>query len=270
MEIIGEKINGTRKLVKQAIIKRDSIFIQDLALKQAKAGAAWLDINAGTHPDQEPDDLVWLVKTVQSVVDIPLCLDTTNPNALEKAIKVTNKTPMINSINGENARLENLIPIVVENKCQVIALAMDEKGIPSTSKERVSVINKIIKATNTAGIPDENIYIDPLVMTISTNIQTGIIFFDTLKSIKLEFPKVHFVAGISNISFGLPVRSHVNRFFLALAMEAGLDTAILDPLDQELKAAILITEMLLGKDNYCLNFTKAFREGVFNKVSNSK
>jgi cobalamin-dependent methionine synthase I len=178
---------------------------------------------------------------------------------------------MINSINGENSRLEKLIPIIAENKCQVIALAMDEKGIPSTANERVAVIQRVIEEANTAGITDENIYVDPLVMTISTNIQNGLIFFDTLKTIRSEFPKIHFVAGISNISFGLPVRSHVNRFFLAFAMEAGLDTAILDPLDQELKAAILITEMLLGKDNYCLNFTKAFREGVFNKVSkNSK
>lgn len=264
MKIIGEKINGTRQSVKQAIASRNSVFIKDLALKQIKAGVTWLDINAGTHPDQEPDDLIWLIETVQSVVDTPLCLDSTNPIALAKAIKVINTTPMINSISGEKARLEGILPLVAENKCQVIALAMDDISVPATSKERVEIIHKVINATRKEGIPDENIYVDPLVMTIGTNIQSGIIFFDTLKAIGIEFPKVHFTAGLSNISFGMPARSYINRIFLILAMEAGLDTAILDPLDQELKATILTTEMILGRDNYCLNFTKAYREGIFN------
>lgn len=266
MKIIGEKINGTRKSVKQAITERNSAFIKELALNQVKAGAAWLDINAGTHPDKEPEDLVWLVETVQSVVDTPLCLDSTNPEAIAKGINAAKSIPMINSISGEKKRLKGILPLAAENKCSIIALAMDDKSIPVTSKERVEIIHKVIIETNSCGIPLENIYVDPLVMTIGSNILSGIIFFDTLKAIHEEFPEVHFTAGLSNISFGMPARSYINRVFLILALNAGLDTAILDPLDQELKTAILTAEMLLGRDNYCLNFTKAYREGIFNKI----
>src|SRR5512141_3237587 len=127
MQIIGEKINGTRKRVAQAIAERDAGLIRDLACQQAEAGSTWLDVNAGTHPKQEPDDLVWLIENVQAVVDTPLCLDSANPQALAVAIKAVNKTPMINSISGESQRLEGILPLVAEHGCRVIALAMDDK-----------------------------------------------------------------------------------------------------------------------------------------------
>ncbi|MBN1220329.1 MAG: dihydropteroate synthase [Anaerolineae bacterium] len=265
MEIIGEKINGTRKRVAQAIAEKDVEFIQDLARRQAEAGSAWLDVNAGTHPQQEPDDLVWLIETVQAVVDTPLCLDSANPQALAIAIKAVNKTPMINSISGEPQRLEGILPLVAEHDCRVIALAMDEKKISADSEARVAVVHKVMAATRAAGIPDEHIYVDPLAMTLSTNIQSGLIFFDTLRAVHAAYPEVHFTVGLSNISFGLPARSYLNRAFLTLALQAGLDSAILDPLDQELQAALLAAELLLGRDRHCLNYTRAYRAGVFNK-----
>ncbi|HLA29207.1 MAG TPA: dihydropteroate synthase [Syntrophales bacterium] len=261
MEIIGEKINGTRKRVAQAIAERDAEFIKDLALKQVEARSAWLDVNAGTHPSQEPDDLVWLIENVQAVVDTPLCLDSVNPKALAAAIKAVNKTPMINSISGEPNRLEGILPLVAEHGCRVIALAMDDKNIPNTSEARTAVIHKVIEATRAAGIPDQHIYVDPLAMAISTNTQSGQIFFDTIRSIHSAHPDVHFTAGLSNISFGLPARSFINRAFLTLAIAAGLDSAILDPLDQELKAALLAAELVLGRDRHCLNYTRAYRAG---------
>jgi len=265
MEIIGEKINGTRKRVAQAIAERDAAFIQNLARQEAEAGSAWLDVNAGTHPKQEPDDLVWLIETIQAVVDTPLCLDSANPQALAVAINAVRRTPMINSISGEPQRLEGILPLAAEHGCRVIALAMDEKKIPETSAARVAVVHKMIAATCAAGIPDEHIYVDPLVMTISTNIQSGVIFFDTLRAVHTAYPEVHFIAGLSNISFGLPARSFINRAFLTLAIAAGLDSAILDPLDQELKAALLAAELVLGRDRYCLNYTRAYRAGVFHQ-----
>jgi cobalamin-dependent methionine synthase I len=265
MEIIGEKINGTRKRVAQAIAERDVAFIQELARQQTEAGSAWLDVNAGTHPQQEADDLIWLIDTVQAVVDTPLCLDSANPQALAVAIKAVNKTPMINSISGEPQRLEGILPLVAEHGCRVIALAMDEKKIPATSEARVVIIDKVMAATRAAGVPDEHIYVDPLAMTLSTNIQSGQIFFDTLRVVHAVYPEVRFTAGLSNISFGLPVRSYINRAFLTLALQAGLDSAILDPLDQELKAALLAAELVLGRDRHCLNYTRAYRAGVFNK-----
>jgi len=266
MEIIGEKINGTRKRVAQAIAERDKPFIQNLARRQAEAGSAWLDVNAGTHPKQEPEDLVWLIETIQAVVNTPLCLDSANPQALAVAINAVHETPMINSISGEPKRLEDILPLVAEHGCRVIALAMDGKKIPETSAERLAVIQKVMDSTRAAGIPDEHIYVDPLVMTLSTNVQSGMIFFDTLRAVHTAYPEVHFTAGLSNISFGLPARSFINRAFLTLALAAGLDSAIFDPLDQELKAAILAAEMVLGRDRHCLNYTRAYKVRAFHQT----
>jgi cobalamin-dependent methionine synthase I len=267
MKIIGEKINGTRKRVAQAIAERDAEFIKDLAQKQAAAGTTWLDVNAGTHPDQEPEDLIWLIENIQSVVETPLSLDSANPKALQIAIKAVKQTPMINSISGEPERLTDILPIVAEHGCPVIALAMDEKKIPETAEKRFEVIQKIMAETRAHNIPDSNLYIDPLAMTISTNIQSAMIAFEVMRQVRQNYPETHLTIGLSNISFGLPGRSFVNRYFLALAMQAGLDTAILDPLDREIRAAILTTELILGHDKHCLNYIRASRKGLFDKLA---
>jgi len=263
MQIIGEKINGTRKRVARAIAERDTDFIKDLAQKQAEAGSTWLDVNAGTHPKTEPDDMVWLIETIQPEVDIPLCLDSANPEALEAGIQAVDKTPMINSISGEAEGLEKVLPIAAEHSCEVIALAMDDMKIPETYEKRLEVIDLVMVATRAAGVPDEKIYVDPLAMTIATANQSAIMACETIRTVKEKYPEVHFTMGLSNISFGLPARKQINRAFLTLAMQAGLDSAILDPLDRELQAAILTTELLLGKDNHCLNYVRASRKGIF-------
>jgi cobalamin-dependent methionine synthase I len=263
MKIIGEKINGTRKRVAQAIAERDGDFIKDLALRQAEAGSTWLDVNAGTHPDQEPNDLIWLIDTIQPEVDIPLSLDSANPKALEAAIQAVKKTPMINSISGEPERLEKILPMVADHGCEVIALAMDDKKIPETYEKRLTVIDVVMKATRSAGVPDDKVYVDPLAMTIATANQSAVIACETISTVKAKYPDVHFTMGLSNISFGLPARKQINRTFLTLAMQAGLDSAILDPLDRELQAAILTTALLLGQDEHCLNYVRASRKGIF-------
>jgi 5-methyltetrahydrofolate--homocysteine methyltransferase len=265
MKIIGEKINGTRKRVAQAIAERDAGYIKDLAGKQTEAGSTWLDVNAGTHPDREPDDLIWLIETVQSVVDVPLSLDSANPKALKIAIQAVNKPPMINSISGEPERLTGILPLVAEHGCPVIALAMDDKKIAETSGKRFEIITRIIKETRALGIPDSNLYIDPLAMTISTNTGSALVAFETMRCVREQYPEAHLTIGLSNISFGLPGRSFVNRYFLSLAMQMGLDSAILDPLDHEIQAAILTTELILGRDKHCLNFIRASRKGLFEK-----
>jgi len=263
MKIIGEKINGTRKRVAQAIAERDADFIRDLAQKQVEAGSTWLDVNAGTHPDKEPDDLIWLIENIQSVVDIPLSLDSASPKALEIAIQAVDKTPLINSISGEPDRLEKILPLVAEHGCEVIALAMDEKKIPETFERRMEVIEKVLEHTHAAGVADDKVYVDPLAMTIATLNQSAVIACDTIRAVHARYPEVHFTMGLSNISFGLPARKQINRGLLILAMQAGLDSAILDPLDKELRAAIVTTELLLGRDNYCMNYLKASRAGLF-------
>jgi cobalamin-dependent methionine synthase I len=263
MKIIGEKINGTRKRVARAIAERDVDYIKRLATRQADAGSTWLDVNAGTHPDQEPEDLIWLIEAIQSVVDTPLCLDSANPAALKVAIQAVKKTPMINSISGEPERLDGILPLVAEHGCEVIALAMDDKKIPETFEKRLEVIDIVMAATNAAGVPDDKVYVDPLAMTIATANQSAVIACETIRTVKKKYPKVHFTMGLSNISFGLPARKQINRGFLALAMQAGLDSAILDPLDKELQATILTTELLLGQDRHCLNYIRASRKGIF-------
>ena len=269
MKIIGEKINGTRKRVAQAIAERDRDYIADLARRQAEAGATWLDVNAGTHPSQEADDLLWLIEVVQSVTDLPLSLDSANPNALRIAIEKVQKKPLINSISGEPERLKGILPIVAEHGCDVIALAMDAKKIPETSEKRIGVIHQIMAETRRVGIADEQVLIDPLALTISTNTQSGLISLETLRIAHQEYPNAHLTIGLSNISFGLPARSQINRVFLVMAMTAGLDCAILDPLDRELQAAIFTAELLLGKDAHCLNFIRAARKGIFEPTSGS-
>jgi len=265
MKIIGEKINGTRQQVAEAIAGRDVNFIQELARKQEDAGSDWLDVNAGTRRSEEVEDLIWLVETVQSVVDIPLCLDSPNSDALSAAIQVVEQTPMINSISGEPLRLEGILPLVAENQCPVIALAMDDNGIPETCAGRMDVVHKLMKASRSSGVPDDDMYIDPLVMTLATDTQSAQITLETMRIIREEYPDVHMSMGLSNISFGLPARANINRVFLILAMAAGLDSAIVDPMDRELQAALVITQTILGQDRHCLNYTRAYRAGLLNR-----
>lgn len=264
MRIIAEKINGTRKRVAQAIKDRDADFIQNLAREQAEAGATWLDANAGTAPQREPEDLIWLVDNIQAVVDTPISLDSANPKALEAAIKVVKKKPMINSISLEPGRLD-VFPIVAEHKCPAVALAMDEKGIPKTKEERLDTIGRILKKTRSMDIPDGDLYFDPLAMTIGTGQENALLFFDCVREIRSKYPEVHITCGLSNISFGMPARTYINRVFLTLSMQAGLDCAICNPNSHDIQTTILATELLMAQDKHCLNYTRAFRKGVFNK-----
>jgi 5-methyltetrahydrofolate--homocysteine methyltransferase len=261
-QIIAEKLNGTRKAVQAAVVGRDAAFVEDLARRQAEAGATWIDVNAGTSPDREADDLLWLVETVQAVVELPLSLDTANPRALRAALGAVSRTPLINSISGERARLEGVLPQAAEAGSPVVALALDDSGIPATAEARMEIVRRLVDATRGAGIPDERVYVDPLVMTISTNVQSANTAVAIMRAVKAEFPAVHMTSGLSNVSFGLPARSLVNRTYLTLAVEAGLDSAILDPLDRELRASLLATELLLGKDRHCLAYTRAVRAGL--------
>ena len=262
MKIIGEKINGTRKQVAKAIAERDAAFIQNLAKKQVEGGAHWLDVNAGTHPDREVDDMLWLIDLIQGVTDAPLCLDSANPKALTAAMSAVKKTPMINSISGEPDRLNDVLPIVAQHGCEVIALCMDDKGIPADVEGRLAVARRLFEATRSANLPDEKVYVDALVMTIATNTDAGRLTLDTIRAVRAGYPNAHISLGLSNISFGLPVRSLINRTFLTLAIAAGMDTAIIDPNDRELKAALFATDLLLGYDKHCLRYTRAYRQGL--------
>lgn len=265
MKIIAEKINGSRRRVARAIAERDAGFIRDLAARQAEAGADWLDVNAGTNASREPDDLAWIIETIQHSVDVPLCLDSANPQALSAAMRLVERTPMINSITAQSQRLKEILPVVVERGCPVIALAMDDTGISESSERRLTAARKVMTALRGSGVPDSHVYLDPLAMTLATNTVNARVTLDAMRAMAGEFPEVHMTLGLSNISYGLPARSYINRTFLVLALEAGLECAILDPLDRQLRAMLLSAELVLGRDRHCLNFTRAYRDGMFDE-----
>jgi len=261
MQIIGEKINGIGKRVNKAIIEKDADYIRDLATHQVECGAHILDVNAGTRADREPEDLIWLVKTVQAVTDVQICLDSPNPEALSAAMGLTDKPPIINSISAESDKIKGILPLISENDCFVIALAMDDNGIPKGVEERMKVVCRLFDEFQSAGISDERVYVDPLVMTIATDSESCNIALDTVRAVRNDFPETHLTAGVSNISFGLPARSYINQAFLTLAIAAGMDSAIIDPTDRNLVTTILAAEVVTGKDHYCMNYTRAYRAG---------
>jgi 5-methyltetrahydrofolate--homocysteine methyltransferase len=265
MIIIGEKINGTLKKTAAAIGARDREYIIELAQKQVAAGAEYIDVNAGTGSGDEAEDMVWLVETVQGVIDVALCLDSANPAALKAGMDAVDQTPMVNSISGEASRLDEILPLVAEKGSPVIALLLDDNGIPSDLEGRLNIGRTLLQRTREAGIPDEKIYIDPLAMTVSTDTNGALMALEVMRIIRSENPKVKFCIGLSNISYGLPCRSLINRAFLAQLLAAGLDAAIINPMDQGLINMLYATELILGRDRYCQNFTRAFRSGIVKK-----
>lgn len=261
MQIIGEKINGTRKSVALAITEKNKELIVSLAQSQVESGALFLDVNAGSTPDRESEDLVWLVHTVQNAVNAKLCLDSSRPEPLRAALKAVNQTPMINSISGETKRLNEILPLAVEYGCELIALALDEGGIPKTADNRLDVIRRMVAQTRAQGLPDEKLYIDPLILSIATDIEAGNTTLEVIRRIREEFPRVHITMGLSNLSFGLPKRALINRTFFTLALASGLDSAIMDPTEPAMRETLLATQLVLGQDRFCRNYTKSCRSG---------
>jgi 5-methyltetrahydrofolate--homocysteine methyltransferase len=261
MLIIAEKINGTRKLVNKAVLERDVNFIQKLALSQVEAGADYLDINAGTPTEREPDDVIWLVNVVQETVDKPLCLDSPNSVALLAGLSVAKQPPMINSISGEPQRLANVLPVVAQHGLKVLALAMDSNVIQTTCEGRMVIIRRVFEETRKAGVPDENMYVDPLAMSVATATDACKVTLETMRAILTEYPKAHLTAGLSNVSFGLPARTLINRAFLTLAVAAGLDSAIIDSTDRGLMETLYATNAVLGLDRFCAKYNRAYRAG---------
>ena len=263
MIIIGEKINSTRKAVFPAISNRDSEAIISLAKKQFEAGASYLDINAGMFYDDEAELLEWLAVTVQSAVDAPLSFDSPNPAALKKALQANrNGKPIINSITGEKERYDNIIPLVKEFDTRVVALCMDDSGMPDTVEDRVKIADRLIEKLTGDGVSPCDIFIDPMVRPIGTDSRFGVVAIETIRQVKLTHPDVYVTCGLSNISFGIPARMIMNQVFLIAAMAAGMDSAILDPLDKKLMTFLYAGNALMGRDDYCMEYLRKFREGV--------
>lgn len=260
MFLIGELINCTRKKIRTAVENKDANFIKETALKQARAGASVLDVNGGIA-GREVECLTWLVSIVQEVTDLPLCLDSSDSEALRAALRVTKQPPMINSITDEPARYNALLPVVKEHKLKVIALSMSEAGTPLTVEDKVSTASRLLDRLTAEGIPLDDIFVDPCVLPVSTGPDCGRATVDAVGEIMKRYAGVHTSVGLSNVSFGLPARKLLNEVFLVLLMAHGLDAAIVDPCDQQLMRNIAAAEALLGRDEFCVNYLRAFRDG---------
>ena len=262
MLIVGEKINSTRKSISRAVEERDADIIRKEAVKQVQAGAHTLDVNCGTLPaDMEPKMLAWLVETVQSVVDLPLCLDSPNPEALKAGLAVHRGKPIINSISGERARYDEVLPLIKRYNASVVALVMDDEGIPQSKDQALDVGVNLIDNLLRDGVPVEEIYVDPLVRSVATNQDTIVETLALMNAISAKFPSLHFISGLSNVSFGLPERRHINRAFVVLSIANGLDAVIIDPLDETMLALIYAAEILINRDRFCRKYIEAYRQG---------
>ncbi|OGP53627.1 MAG: methyltetrahydrofolate--corrinoid methyltransferase [Deltaproteobacteria bacterium RBG_13_52_11] len=261
MIIIGELINSTRKAIADAIKAGDRATIQKIAKDQAEAGAHYIDVNAGSFQDREIEYLTWLVEAVQEVVELPCCLDSPKPAAIEAALKVHKGIPMVNSISLEKERREKLLPVVIGKDLKVVALCMSDSGMPRTAEDRIRIADELIHLLLDHQVKLENIYVDPLVQPVATDQTFGREFLKSVEQIMSRFPAIHTICGLSNVSFGLPLRKFLNRTFMAMAIAKGLDTAILDPLDKPMMACVLAAEALAGRDKYCMNFIKSYRGG---------
>jgi 5-methyltetrahydrofolate--homocysteine methyltransferase len=263
MLIIGERINSSRKSIAEAISSRNASFIENEAKVQAAAGADYLDVNAGTFVGEEAKHLQWVIETVQEAVDLPLCIDSPDPSVIKAMIPLTQKTPMINSITLEPFCLEEILPLVTKNKTKVIALCQSGDFIADTAEAKVKMAGQLVEKVKAVGIPLDNLYIDPLVYPLATNDQSALATLDAIDKIMKEFPGVHTICGLTNVSYGLPNRKLVNRTFLVMAIARGLDSVILDPTDKQLFGALNSSLMVAGKDEFCIQYITAFREGRF-------
>jgi len=264
MLIIGELINCTRKKVGEAAQKREAEFFRDLARKQASAGAQMLDVN-GDLPDQEAELLSWLVALLQEVVDIPLCLDSADPKALIKALPLCKQRPMINSISDEPAHWA-MLPVLKEHRPKVIALCTSQSQLPTGVADRVDTAGRLIDRLTAEGFALNDIYVDPCVLPVAAEPHSEKLLA-AVSQIVAAYPGVHISAGVSNVSFGLPLRKLLNESFLLMLMAHGLDAAIVDPCDQQLMMNVLAAEALLGRDQCCRSYLRAYREGKLAQVA---
>ncbi len=263
MLIVGELINASRKSIRIAIENQNESFIRDVAIQQVESGADYIDVNAGVFVGKEAEYLKWIVEIVQGTVNKPCCIDSPDPKVIEKALSVHKGTAFINSISLEKERWDPLIPIVAGTDLKIVALCMSDEGMPVTFEDRISIADKLINKLIQNNIPIENIYIDPLVQPVSTDSRYGIEFLKAVEKIKTTFEGVHTICGLSNISFGLPERQFLNQVFIVLAIANRLDGVIMNPLDKKMMGNIIAAEALMGQDDFCMNYLKAFRAGQF-------
>lgn len=262
MLVVGERINSTRQSIHDAIARRDADFIIKEASRQIAAGAEFVDINCAVTSGDELEDIDWAISVVQGgIPDVNISIDSPNHLAIDRAIRSykANGRLMINSITAEGSRIDSILPLALRSKAKLIALTMNDKGMPDTAEDRVSIARQILGRVGGYGFDPKDIYFDPLIRPISTEPAQAKEFLKAIPMIKDLGANT--ICGLSNVSFGIPDRKLVNAVFLAMAAHAGLDAAILDPTEKLMNSSLKASLAIMGQDDYCGEYIKAFREG---------
>lgn len=260
--IIGERINPTgRKILAAELAEGNLERVGSDALAQVEAGATLLDVNAGIPMVDEPALLAEMVELVQSLTDVPLSIDSSVAEALASGLNSYKGKALVNSVTGETARMEAVLPLVKKHGAAVIGLAMDDDGIPETAEKRLQVARSILERAQDHGISAADVVIDPLILPAAATPGSGKVALDTIRLVRSELG-VNMVCGASNVSFGLPDRPRVNAAFLAMTVGAGITSVIANPLDRESAAGILAGDLLMGNDENCMNWLTAHRKAT--------
>ena len=262
MLIIGERINASRKPIRAALESLDADFIRSEVRAQAEAGAHYIDLNGGTFPGREAELLCWLVDTAQQETQLPLCLDSSDPEALAAALpRIRGPQPMLNSISLEAERFETLMPLVREHPVKLIALAQDEGPPPVTAAGKLETASRLVEKLVDSGMELDDIYVDPLVFPVGLDSSSALAAVTAMREVMARFPGVHTICGLTNVSYGLPERRLLNRTFLVGAIANGMDAVVIDPTDAQLMSALFSAEAVFGQDDYCLKFLDAVQAG---------
>lgn len=267
MIIIGEKINGAIPAVKEAIAARDADAIIARALAQTEAGADFIDCAPSTATELEYDAMCWLIDVIQGCTDKPLCIDSPDPELLARIIKEgrVNKPGLVNSVSEEGNKCGIIFPLIAGTDWQVVGLTCDNLGIPEDPIKKVEIAKSIIGKAREAGVAVEHLHIDPCVMALATMPSAFEDFAWCIRKIHEYAPEVKVTGAISNISFAMPARKHVNMNCLAYAMDAGLDSAIMDPCSQDMMGTVYACEALRMKDKGGRKYNRAYRKGLFGR-----
>ena len=258
MIIIGEKLNGSIPSVAKAIAERDADLIRERARMQAEAGATFLDVCASVEEAVEVETLKWMIDLVQEVTDTPICVDSPSARSCVAAIPFCKRPGLINSVSLEGDKIDTIFPVIADTDWECVALLCDNDGIPDSVERRMKIFFGIMEKAKQYGIAPSRLHIDPLVVTLGTDQTALTVFADCCRRIKYEYPEIHITSGLSNISFGLPVRKNINQAFMVLAMNAGMDSAIVDPTNKNMIGMIYATNALLERDEYCLQYIDKF------------
>jgi 5-methyltetrahydrofolate--homocysteine methyltransferase len=266
MIIIGEKINGSIPSVGRAIAARDEDWIRHLARIQTEAGADYLDVCASVEESLEVETLKWLIDLVQEVPDVPICIDSPSPRSCVAALPFCKKPGIINSVSLEGDKINVVFPVIAGTKWGCVALLCDGKGIPRTAERRLEVFEATLKRAEEFNISADRLYIDPLVVALATDESALTTFAEVAKAVRQKKPEIHITSGLSNISFGLPVRKAINQAFMVLAINGGMDSAIVDPTNRDMMGVIYAAEALVGLDEYCMEYISAYRADRFGPI----